>query len=88
MSTMMVDRFSAGLDELSKKDQGSVGAVMKALSKMTRFSVFEATDSDRIAKTMDKIVQRGYIERTGGAYPWTTFKITEAGQKIIDAEVA
>lgn len=83
---VFIDRFSAGLDELSKSDQGSTVAVMKALSKMKRFSCFEASDNQRIAKTMDGIIKRELIECSVGTYPWTYFIVTEAGQKIIDSE--
>ena len=85
---VFIDRFSAGLDEMPKKDQGSIYEVLKRLAQMTRFSTFEASENNRIAKTITNIVQRGYIECTGGSYPWTEFKLTEAGLKIINTGVS
>lgn len=84
MVRMMVDSFSAGLDDLTRKQQKDEVSVMVALSKMTRFSIFEVTANQTIANMMDDIARRKLIETTGGQYPWTTFKITEAGQRIID----
>jgi hypothetical protein len=81
---MMADNFSSGLDDMKRKDQRDERKVMLALSKMTRFSIFEVTSNDTIAKMMDDIVARGLIETTGGQFPWTTFRITEAGQRVID----
>ncbi len=81
--SIIISRHSAGLDEMKRKDQRDVQAVLKQLSTMSRFSCFEASENDDIAKTMTIICQRGYIEQTGGAYPWTEFRITESGQHII-----
>jgi hypothetical protein len=84
MGRMMIDSFSSGLDDMKRKDQRDVVAVMRKLATMKRFSIFEVTDNDTIALTMTNIVKRGLIETTGGQYPWATFKITEAGQRLID----
>ena len=84
MGRMMIDSFSSGLDDMKRKDQRDVVAVMRKLATMTRYSIFEVTDNNDIATTMSDIVKRGLIETTGGKYPWTTFKITEAGQRLID----
>jgi len=81
---MMIDSFSSGLDDMKRKDQRDEVAVLRKLATMTRFSIFEVTGNDTIANMMTDIVKRGLIETTGGQYPWTTFKITEAGQRLID----
>jgi hypothetical protein len=81
---MYVDCFTAGLDDLKRKEQRDMRTVLKKLSTMKRFSVFEASDNDVIAKTMTDICQGGYIETTGGDFPWTEFKITPKGQAVID----
>lgn len=89
MSRIMVDSFSSGLDDMKRKDQRDEVAVMRKLATMKRYSIFEVTANQDIAKMMTDIVKRGLIETTGGQYPWTTFKITEAGQRLIDlAEAA
>lgn len=85
---MIVCNFSGGLDEMKRKDQSSQDAVMLKLSTMKRFSIFEATDNQTIAKTMDRIMKRGLIKTTGGGYPWTEFEITPEGQAIIDSAKA
>ena len=84
VSRMMIDNFSSGLDEMKRKDQRDEVAVMRKLLTMKRFSIFEVTANDTIANMMDDIVRRGLIETTGGQFPWTTFKITEAGQRLVD----
>lgn len=84
MSRMFIDSFLGGLDEMKRKDQRDEVAVMRKLATMKRFSIFEVTANDTIANMMTDIVKRGLIETTGGQYPWTTFKITEAGQRLID----
>lgn len=86
--TTYVCRFSGGLDDLKRQEQSSQDAVMLKLSTMKRFSVFEVTDNQTIAKTMDRIMKRGLIKTTGGGYPWTNFEITPEGQAIIDATKA
>lgn len=88
MSTMIVDRFSAGLDDLTRKQQKDHVAVLRALSNMKQYSVFEAADNDSIARTMDYIIKAGLIRSTGGAFPWTTFEITEAGRDVLAKEAA
>lgn len=83
MSTMIVDRFSAGLDDLSRKEQKNHVAVLRAMSKMTRYSVFEATENDSIARTLDYIIKKGFIKHTGGSFPWSNFELTESGRELI-----
>lgn len=83
MSTMIVDRFSAGLDDLTRKQQKDHVEVLRALSKMTLYSVFEATENDSIARTMDYIIKAGFIKHTGGAFPWSNFELTDAGRAAI-----
>lgn len=80
---MIIDRFSAGLDDMKKKEQADIGKVLKVLSEIKRFSVFEATENTVIANTMTKIMQDGYAESTGGSFPWTDVKITQKGKDRI-----
>lgn len=85
MNTMIVDRFSAGLDDLSRKQQKDHVTVLRALSKMTRYSVFEATENDSIARTMDYIIKANLIAHTGGAFPWSNFELTDAGRAVLES---
>lgn len=78
-----ISRHSAGLDDMKRKDQGDHLAVLRRLSTMTRYSVFEATENQKIAKTMDYIMRMAFIESTGGTYPWTEFRLTDAGKAAI-----
>lgn len=81
---MYLDSFSAGLDDMKRKEQGDPRAVLRKLSTMERFSVFEATDNDAIAHTMTLLFKQGYVRDTGkGGYPWTYFEITEAGKAFM-----
>lgn len=83
MSTMIVDRFSAGLDDLSRKEQKDHIAVLRVMSKMTRYSVFEATENESIARTLDYIIKARLIKHTGGSYPWANFELTDAGRELL-----
>lgn len=82
---MIVCNFSEGLDEMPSKQQGDIRAVLKRLSGMKRFSVFEASANMKLARTMTKIFASGYVEDAGGEYPWTTFKITDAGKAFMES---
>lgn len=84
---MYIDCFSAGLDDMKRKEQGDPRAVLQKLSTMKRFSVFEACDNDTIAHTMTLLFKQGYVRDTKkGSYPWTYFEITEAGKAFIAHE--
>jgi hypothetical protein len=88
--TIYIDRFSAGLDDLTRKQQADPVAVLRVLKATGRFSVFEATDNDIIARTMTRLVHKGYqgygrlieIDNSCG-YPWTKVKLTEAGERLL-----
>ncbi|NFV80054.1 hypothetical protein [Magnetospirillum aberrantis] len=64
-----VDCFSVGLDELPRKVQRDGGAIIEILRKTKRFSVFEATANETIAKTMDAIGGRLTTD-PNSQYPW------------------
>jgi len=69
---MFIDRFSAGLDDLTKKQQADPDQVIAVLRKIKRFSIFEATANRTIARTMTNLVQSGRVvldETTD--YPWS-----------------
>ena len=74
-----VDRFSA-LDDLPAKDRRDVFKVLAALDKVGRFSCFEV--DDHLAGPITRIMKSGWVE-TGGDYPWTTVKLTEAGRSAL-----
>lgn len=81
---MIIDRFSEGLDDLTRKQQRSQTEVLKQLHKMSRFSIFEATANQDIASTMDKLCAGKFIETDNTCgYPWTKVKLTSLGLEKI-----
>ena len=78
-----IDRFSAGLDDLSKKDQRDDAAVLRVLKRTGRFSAFEASDNEGIAATVTRLLRDKLIESIGGEYPWTKVLVTAAGEAVL-----
>jgi hypothetical protein len=79
-----IDSFSSGLDDLPRRKQRSTRYVLQHLEQHGRFSVFEATDNDTIAATVDRVIRLGYIESDiSCGYPWTKTKLTEAGKAYL-----
>lgn len=83
MARFFVDRFSVGLDELTRKQQRSTKDVLRVLHQAGRFSQFEASDNDVIARTMTTIMAGDLVEKLGGAYPWTEVRLTDKGLALI-----
>ena len=65
-----VCRLSAGLDDLSHKEQGNRDVVLDVLRRTRRYSVFEATENSTIAATMTAICKSGEITTEDIGYPW------------------
>ena len=74
---------SVGLDELPKKRQANMYDVATVLAKTGRFSVFEATANQTIARTMDRIENSGWFDRTTEPYPWISVKLTDKGRQVL-----
>lgn len=70
---------TAGLDELTRREQKDEEKVLQALHKAGRFSVFEATDNPVIANMMEWLLKSGLIEVTPKGFPWSDVKLTERG---------
>ena len=83
MNGVFICSFTSGLDDLPRKQQAQFEPVLRVLEATGRFSVFEATANQTIAKTMTRLMRSGYVESMGGAYPWTKVRLTEAGKKLI-----
>lgn len=95
-----IDRFSAGLDELTRRQQADHIEVLRVLAKTGRYSIFEATENQTIAKTMDRLLWKSCVTvsdgdrtehgvllvRTGGFFPWTEVALTDAGKKLLEAQ--
>lgn len=78
---VFIDRFSAGLDELTRRQQKSFTEVLRVLDRTKRFSIFEATDNQVIARTMDCLTEQALIRVTPQGYPWSAVELTDAGRK-------
>ena len=90
--------FSAGLDEMKRKDQADPVKVLRVLAKCGRYSVFEATDNQTIAEMMTRLLGKKMIvvkdgtrheygvllEATGGQYPWTEIELTQGGKWLLE----
>jgi hypothetical protein len=76
-------RFSAGLDDLSRKEQADPAVVLSTLKRLGRYSCFEASDNRVIAKTMDSLHDRGLLDTTCGEYPWSTCSVTPRGEQFL-----
>ena len=76
---------SVGIDELPRKQQGDIRAVLTILAKTKCFSTFEATANTTIASTMDRLGNEGYIRSVGGSYPWCEIEITDKGRELLAA---
>jgi hypothetical protein len=83
---IFIDRFSVGLDELTRKQQRDKYTVARVLVEHGKFSVFEATANQTIARTVDWLLNTsGWfttdIESIG--YPWTKVMLTDAGKAAL-----
>lgn len=76
------------LDDLPKRLYKDPVAVLKALAQVKRFSVFEATSSMVLAKTLDRLLREGLYKDAGGTYPWIEIELTEEGHRLIAESVA
>lgn len=89
MGRVFIDRFSAGLDDLTIREGADPAVVLKVLDRTKRFSCFEASANQTIAGTVTMLFKRGYVTDLGGGYPWTKVALTDSGRALIaDAERA
>lgn len=70
---------TAGLDEMTRREQRDPVKVLKRLHELGRFSVFEVTANDTIAKVMEYLVADGLITVTRKGYPWYEVRLTPRG---------
>lgn len=100
---IFVCSFSEGLDDLKRKDQANAVAVLRVLQRAGRFSIFEATANQTIARTMSRLCHKGYSVFRDGVrtdygklidtdnscgYPWTNVTLTEGGKRLLSDEDA
>jgi len=84
-SVLRVCSFSVGIDEMPRRKQADDLAVLRVLAETQRFSIFEATANQTIARTMTRLMASPYLRDLGGAYPWTHVEVTEAGHAALGA---
>lgn len=75
--------FSVGLDELPRRKQRDPKEVLRVLHRAGRFSVFEATDNQTIARMMSRLERDGLIECELLTFPWTACRITDRAHAMI-----
>lgn len=89
--------FSSGIGDMKRAQQGNVVKVLRVLKKCGRYSAFEASENDVIARMMTRLHHKGYsvirdgkrvdygklIETTGGDFPWTKVRLTEGGERLL-----
>lgn len=99
MTSFIACSFSAGLDDLTRKQQADHIAVLRVLKRAGRFSAFEASANDVIARTITRLIHKGLttvkdgvrtnhgklIEVDDAGYPWTNVKLTPAGELVLAA---
>ncbi len=61
MTLIFLVSFSAGLDELTRKQQADHMEVLRVLHRTGRYSIFEATKNQTIAKTMVRLLTKSCI---------------------------
>ena len=101
--TVFIDCFTAGLDDLTRKQQADPVAVLRALQKTKCFSVFEATNNEVISRTVSRLCQKScevvkldgskkkygrLLEMVGGNYPWTNVELTDGGIEYLKDNLA
>lgn len=80
-----LDSFSS-FNHLTQRQKKSPIWLLRSLYPKGRFSVFEATESNSIAKSFSKLSEWGWIKNLGGQYPWIEVEVTEKGAKALRKE--
>lgn len=80
-----VDSFSTDICDLTQEQQADATTVLRIIARDGCFSIFDVTDNQTIATTVENLQKRGYLERDGdgGQYPWCKVKATEKGLELL-----
>lgn len=71
MTNTFICSFTSGLHELKRRKQRDDDAALEVLRRTRRFSVFEATATYDISKTLDRLIESGRITTDNSCeYPW------------------
>ena len=81
-----VDVFTVWLDDLTRKQQRDDLTVARVLAEHGRFSIFEATANQVVARTMTRIQESGWFvfDHESVGYPWTLVTLTDLGKQVLD----
>lgn len=82
---MIVCSFSGAIGDMKKGDRRDPVAVLAVLSKSPTFSVFDATEDARIARSLTWLLDHGYIEypKPQPGFPWSRVSLTDKAHKLI-----
>ena len=83
MDTFHICVTSIDLDELPLRGQKSSWSVGRMLADHGRFSVFDATSTEALARTMGRIWLSGWFVFEPQGYPWIKVTITDKGRKAL-----
>lgn len=87
---MIVCSFSGAIGDMKKKDRRDPVAVLAVLSTNPSFSVFDATEDARIARSLTWLLDHGYIEypKPQPTFPWSRVKLTAKAWDLIKRSAA
>jgi len=77
------------LDDLPRTKRRDGRAVLEILHHQGRFSVFEATEFQSLAVTLDTLSRLQlfqYVKNEESEYPWCVVKLTDRGAKFLQLE--
>lgn len=84
MSAIFVCELTSGLDNLSRREQRDAGIVLNVLEARGRFSVFEATANQVIARTITELQEAGLIRVTPEGFPWSRVELMPEAKAVQD----
>lgn len=81
---VFIDCFDECLHELPRRKQRDAREVALHLAKAGRFSVFEATANQDIARTVTRVLASGWFatDKSCG-FPWTKVSLTDRGRTVL-----
>ena len=84
--TTYLDDFSTISGNLTRREQMDDKCVLAEIMRAKgMFSIFDATENQTIAHTMERIERSGWIKRVGDhGYPWLQWELTDEGRQQLD----
>lgn len=81
---VFIDCFDEGLGDLPRRKQRDTREVALHLAKAGRFSVFEATANQDIARTITRVLASGWFDTDKSCgFPWTKVALTDRGRAVL-----